>query len=94
MKYHVSSVNDTDGWIFISATDSFDEPTAFVEMVKKIAESVNGKISSVGDTQYQITNIPHDLIFQWDDLFGIVVINGNLADKENVLSFLKKFEIE
>lgn len=94
MKYHVSSVNDTDGWIFISATDSFDEPTAFVEMVKKIAESVNGKISSVGDTQYQITNIPHDIIFQLDDLFGIVVINGNLADKENVLSFLKKFEIE
>ena len=94
MKYHISRVNDADGWIFISATDSFEEPTAFVEMVKKIAESVNGKISSVGDTQYRIANVPHDLIFQWDDLFGIVVINGNTADKDNVLSFLKKYDIE
>ena len=64
MKYHISSVKDADGGIFISATDSFEEPTAFVEMVIKIARSVNGKISSVGDTQYRITNIPHDLIFQ------------------------------
>lgn len=94
MEYRISNINDSDGWIFISATDSFDEPTAFVEMVKKIAESVNGKISSVGNTQYRITNIPYDLIFQWDDLFGIVVINGNIADKHNVLSFLKKYGIE
>lgn len=94
MEYRISNINDSDGWIFISAPDSFDEPTAFVQMVRMIADAVNGKISSVGDTQYRITNIPHDLIFQWDDLFGIVVINGNTADKHNVLTFLKKYNIE
>lgn len=42
MKYKITHINDSDGWIFISAPGSFEEPDVFVEMVKMIADSVRG----------------------------------------------------
>lgn len=94
MKYKIKHISDSDGWIFISATNSFEEPDAFVEMVKMIADGVKGKITSVGDTQYRISNVPYDLVFQWDDLFGIVMINENPENKHSVLAFLEKYGIK
>lgn len=93
MNYRITSINDADGWIFISADNSFENPVAFIELVKTIAQSVHGKITSIGNTQYQVSNVPFDLVFQWDSLFGIVVINNNLADKSVVLKFLKNYGI-
>lgn len=93
MNYNITSINDADGWIFISGDNSFEEPDAFVALVKEISTSVNGKIIPVGHTQYRISNIPYDLLFQWDDLFGIVVINGNVTETEDVLRFLKLYGI-
>jgi len=52
---------------------------------------INNAISSVGWMQYKISNIPFYLVFQWDDLFGIVIINNNQTEKEDVLHFLKNY---
>ena len=38
--------------------------------------------------QYKIENLELEMAFQWDDLFGIVVIYNE--NKEDVLEFLKK----
>ncbi len=93
MNYQIISISDTDGWIFISADDSLENPDAFVSLVKAVKESVNGEISSVGWMRYKISNIPFDLVFQWDDLFGIVIINNNQTEKEDVLHFLKNYGV-
>lgn len=93
MKYRIWRTDDSTGWIYISADGSFQEPDAFVALVKAIASSVEGEISSVGDLQYRIQNLPFDLVFQWDDLFGMVVINGDITQKNEVLRFLGKYGI-
>ena len=94
MKYKIWNTDNTTGWIYISADDSFKKPDAFAALVKTIAASQNGKITPVGDMQYRITNLPHDLVFQWDDLLGIVVINNRPTEKEEVLHFLADFGVE
>ena len=94
MKYSITNINDSEGWIFISSDNSYEDPKPFIDMVKMISHTVIGKITSVGDTQYQISNTPYDLVFQWDDLFGIVIILKNIDEKSEVLAFLEKFGIK
>ncbi len=93
MKYQIKSIDETDGWIFISADNSFYEPDSFIEMLKMISSSVDGKIVCVGDCQYSITNIPYDIVFQWDDLFGIVIINRDKSEKDAVIQFVNELGI-
>lgn len=94
MNYRITRINDDEGWIFISSEDSYESAESFVIMVKMIAQAVNGKISSAGETQYRISNISYDLIFQWDDLFGIVVIFKDAHEKHGVLKFLDNIGIK
>ena len=77
--FSISSISKRDKWIYIKSTDASDildcEP--FVELVKNIAKKWNddvceGNITSVGNMRYKIKNDPLDLVYQWDDLFGIV----------------------
>ncbi len=93
MKYQIKSIDETDGWIFISADNSFYEPDSFIEMLKMISSSVDGKIVCVGDCQYSVTNIPYDIVFQWDDLFGIVIINRDKSEKDAVIQFVNDLGI-
>ena len=89
MKYRITHIDDSNGWIFISAENSFVESTLFVELLESIATCVGGKIFSVGEIQYKISNMPYDLTFQWDDLFGIVVLNENKEATTDILNFFK-----
>jgi hypothetical protein len=73
--FEISRYNSKSRWIFISAKDSFYFPDAFIELVKKYQSLLSGKvIAGREDMQYIIDNDPLNLIFQWDDLFGIVII--------------------
>ena len=56
--------------------------------VKTINKNFSGKIIEVGEMQYKIEGLEPDMIFQWDDLFGIVVIYND--NKEEVLDFLRR----
>jgi len=93
MSYQIYHVSDTDGWISIVGEDSFFDCDAFVKMVKQIADSVHGKIVNVGEMQYRVTNVPFDLIFQWDDCFGIVVIPPSPQLVPLVIDYLTQFDI-
>lgn len=86
--YEIIKVNEKDKWIFIE-TEDFDEPDAFVALVKNIAEACGGTIKEVGTIQYKIVGDKFDLIYQWDDLFGFVVIyKDNVHD---VMCHLQNF---
>ena len=67
-KYIISYVNEKEKWIFIEH-ENFDEPDAFVALVKKIKNKYNGKIVEVGFLQYKIEGDKVDLIYQYDALF-------------------------
>ena len=78
--YKITDISETDKWIYISCNeeDSVYESEPFVEVVKLIAKKWNdnewqGHISSVGEMRYKVKNDPINLVYQWDDLFGIVL---------------------
>ncbi len=93
--YKITGVSETDKWIYIKCNeeDSVNESEPFVEVVKRIAKMRNdnkwqGNISSVGNMRYKVKSDPFDLIYQWDDLFGIVFEYKNSTNLDDLKSFL------
>lgn len=88
--YQISHINENDRWIFVSAeeTDCLDA-APFIKLVKVAVANVGGEITLAGYCQYRISNLPLDILFQWDDLFGIVVVFGSETKKNEAVSFLK-----
>ncbi len=93
--YKITGIAETDNWIYIKCNeeDSVSENEPFVELVKYITKKWNndewqGKISSVGEARYKVKNDPVDLIYQWDDLFGIVFEYKNSTKPNEVKSFI------
>lgn len=90
MNYHykIGKVNEEEKWIFIEH-DDWDEVDAFVYMVKDIQKECNGKIVEVDYLQYKIEATGFNLIYQFDDCFGSVVIYERNEQKETVIEYLK-----
>lgn len=72
----------------------YNEADVFIHLVKAISERNGGNIINVGEMQYRISNDKFDLIYQWGDLFGIVILYKDsdkieevIADLENVFAF-------
>jgi len=95
-KYNISYINPKDRWIFIKSNDEFDlyEPDAFVNFVEKIQKDTGGTIENVGHIQYILKNDTPRFIYQWDDLFGIVVIYPENMDEKEAVQFLCKYMSE
>lgn len=88
-NYYISSFNTNDGWILIHH-DDYDEPDGMVALIKAYAHDRKIYQAVEDDTVYGIENDPYKLTFQWDDLFGTVVILNNINDKEDVYTLLNK----
>ena len=93
--YMITHVSETDKWIYIKCNeeDSVNKSETFIEMVKLIAKMWNdnewqGYISSVGEMRYKVKNDPVDLVYQWDDLFGIVFDYSNATTLDDVKYFI------
>lgn len=93
--YKIECVSKTDKWIYINCKeeDSILEREPFDELVKSIAIKWNynewqGKIYSVGEMRYKVKNDPIDLVYQWDDLFGIVFEYKNCTNLNDLKYFL------
>lgn len=94
MEYHykIKDINQKDHWIFIYGDEyDIEDTDSFIYLVKKIQKGVNGKIKNVGDFQYKIVGDNLNLIYQWDSLFGIVVIYPHNISANNAVNFLKKY---
>lgn len=91
-KYKIASINHSEKWIYI-----YDENTkhceydGFVNLVNRICNACNGEIISVGEIQYQIIGDKFDLMYKWDDLFGIVVIYSNEIHLNDIIKYIETF---
>ena len=89
-SYVISSANENDRWLFVSSNDDgIDETDSFVFLIKTIAAQTNGKIQKVREFQYTIEDDPLQLIYQWDSLFGIVVIYPESVSMEQARAFFE-----
>ena len=93
--YKITDISKSDNWIYIQCNeeDSTSENNPFIELVKHIAKKWNnnewqGRIFSVGELRYKVKNDPIDLIYQWDDLFGIVFEYTNKTSLNGIRSFI------
>lgn len=92
-RYEVLNINRLENWITLTSNDEFDfeEPDSFIYLLKKIRDEIDGKIESVGDTQYRIHGDGLGLMYQWDSCFGISVIYPENVTEEDAIEFLKQF---
>ncbi len=94
-KYEIYNISEKSRWIFIKSDDEYnldlEEPDAFVYFVKTIKSYLGGNIVPAGDTQYQISNDKYKYVFQWDDLFGIVVIYPDSLTSEEARTILSRY---
>ena len=93
--YKIVSISKTENWTHVKCNekDSLFEIEPFVELIKYISKKWNknewkGNIFSVGEMRYKVKNDPIDLVYQWDDLFGIVFECKNSTNLDDVRSFI------
>ena len=99
--YRIANLSESSKWIYIECNeeDSVYEHGPFVALVQHIAGKWNngeweGNVFSAGEMRFRVKNDPVDLVYQWDDLFGIVFeyedstkiaeIKAFLADNYNI----------
>ena len=84
-SYRISSINESDRWVFISSNDDdINDTDSFAFLVKTIASQAGVKVKEVGNFQYALDGDPMRLIYQWDGLFGISVIYPSEVSEEQV----------
>ena len=86
--YKIGQISKPDRWIFIDYENAIYEIDGFVELIKKISNDYNGKIISIGDTRYKIIGAELDLIYQYDDLFGMIIEYPDNLNIEEVITFI------
>lgn len=90
MYYKINMVTEEDGWIVIDTDDRDAEPVK--ALCASIAEELGKEMFQLyeGDAQFMIKGDPYKLVFQYDHMFGTVVILDNLADKDAVTLLLER----
>ena len=83
-------ITDEDGWIAIDTNGWASEPVRL--LVQSISEEIGGEVIQPyeGDAQFMIKGDPYKLIFQYDDMFGTVVILDDMKDKADVVELLER----
>lgn len=103
-KYHIKRITREHSsiWLFIDDLEdtgwgheifdwtSDDQYTGPIELLNRIQEKERWTIKEVGDGQYCFIEDGHHMVFQMDDLFGLVLIVNN-EKYEEVLQYLKMF---
>ena len=97
-KYHykINYISFDSRWIWLSCNeeDSLEDEEPFINLLKLIAKKLNAgqwknKICTTGgNMQFTIKNDPLNLVYQWDDLFGIVLIYPNNSNLSHIKTFL------
>lgn len=92
-QYKITHINRDERWISLSSNGDFDceDTESFVFLLKKIKDSIGGKIEDIGDMRYLIHDDGFGLIYQWDGCFGISVIYPSGLTDEVVIKFLEKY---
>lgn len=90
MYFKISTITEEDGWIAID-TDARDAKPVKA-LCASVAEEIGGEMFQPyeGDAQFMIKGDPYKLIFQYDYMFGTVVILDKLSDKDAVVALLER----
>lgn len=90
MLYKINMITEEDGWIVIDTNGWGSEPIRL--LVSSIAEELGGEVVQPyeGDAQFLIKGDPYKLMFQYDDIFGTVVILDKMKDKDDVVALLER----
>jgi len=83
-------ITEEDGWIVLDTSGWGSEPIRL--LAQSIAEEMGKEAYQLyeGDAQFMIKGDPYKLLFQYDDMFGSVVILDKLEDKEAVVELLER----
>ena len=90
MLYKINMITEEDGWIAIDTNGWGSEP------VRLLAQSIATEMGKEmfqpyeGDAQFMIKGDPYKLLFQYDDIFGTVVILDKMEDKDEVVALLER----
>ena len=87
--YQISGVTD-DGWITIDT--SVEGPQAIQALASRYAKQLDKAVWKpyADDEQYVVQKDPFRLTFQYDSMFGSVVILNDKADEAAVIEMLQK----
>jgi len=79
-------------WIYISYNDYFDDIDGLIELIISIRDETKSKVKRIdpNDDIFTISHDPFKLKFQWDDLFGPVVILNRRSDRSAVIEMLNR----
>lgn len=94
MYFQINMITKEDGWIVIDTDRAGSEPVR--ALAKSIAEEYGTEMYQLyeGDAQFMIKKDPYKLLFQYDDIFGTVVVLDNMDDKDAVVELLNKHFIK
>lgn len=90
MYFKINMVTEDDGWIVIDTDNADSAPVR--ALCASVAEELGGEMFQPyeGDAQFMIKKDPYKLIFQYDHMFGTVVILDKLDDKDEVVKLLER----
>ncbi len=90
MRYQINMITKEDGWIVLDTDGYGSEPIRL--LAQSIAQELGQEVVQPyeGDAQFMIKNDPYKLLFQYDGLFGTVVILDKLEDQEVVVELLQR----
>lgn len=90
MLYKINMITREDGWIAIDTDGWGSEPIR--ALVASVAGELGGEVVQPyeGDAQFLIKGDPYKLLFQYDDVFGTVVILNDMKDKDEVVALLER----
>ena len=90
MLYKINMITQEDGWIAIDTNGWGSEPVRF--LADSIAEEMGKEVFQPyeGDAQYMIQGDPYKLMFQYDDVFGTVVILNDMKDRDDVVALMER----
>lgn len=90
MLYKINMITEEDGWIAIDTSEWGSEPVRL--LAQSIAEEMGKEMFQPyeGDAQFMIKGDPYKLLFQYDDIFGTVVILDKMEDKDEVVALLER----
>lgn len=92
-NYSIADIGGcNDSWIFISYNDSIEDIDGTIELMKSIRDETNSDIQRIDphDDVFILTNDPYKLKFQWDSLFGLVVILNKKSDRMDAIKLLNR----
>lgn len=100
-KYRVGQINTEEHWINIEDKDDSgwgklardpwedDNERGALEFILRVKDKTGWDIEKVGDWQYRFKQDELGIIYQWDDLFGFVILYKDASVLNKTLEFIE-----